>query len=714
MARDLNHSVYTGEYMLNQYVKYTDTIRTLVQGGNLSVNAPIDDSCYLNYCIGDSLIVPRFIRVSNLGTGWAIESEAVRLPNNNYFLSYYPGGGTSSANANFHFYYMSNTYGNSYPELRMGMGAIAGVTPNVAICYDVATAYVVLAIQCRMAQYTTTEVSGHTVYTFSSIQNRYVDEVLAEPDSYWENHACLCMWANCYVGNETTRNTIRGVGVSSVFGDKPFSTTLANNDTYGNQYVDDPEILQSVNRCAGSWDCLYQGIYTPSVQVRSQEVPGGHNAVCFSGACNPTFFDIVFTGYSVSQCTIGSAIFTKLKFQSAFNAYNCTGLLYTGNGTDATTGDPLINPNVRQGKKGEDGRTDPNNTADTKGGGLATDPEKMYLDTGFNGNDDIDPNNYVDETPLEKPGLTALGVFNRTFAMNYTNLSAFADWVWNADDNIFDQIVEGLKMLGENPLNGVIDVRLYPFDVGQLINSGGAEYIKLGRITSDVQGIKVSGTDNAIINLGSCTFTKHFKSYLDYSPYTEARLFIPYCGVIPIDTVEFMGHELSAKMIVDLVTGACTVLLYKDQIITYTAQGVCGVSIPFTGTDSAAYAQSVLGSVFNSGVSLVGAKTISGALDSVGGIMQGLATPTQYVQGGSPSPSCGNWAPQYAYLIIDRPKPIPPDDYGHCVGYACEIYDNLNNFSGFTVVDNPDLSGIGATETEKEEIKRLLQEGVYL
>lgn len=713
MSRDLNHSVYTGEYTLSEYIKYTDTIKSLVQGGNLSINNVIDDTCFLNYCIGDSLCVPLFISVDNLGTGWSIESEAIRLPNNNYFLSYHAGGGTYVGDANFHFYFMSNR--TIFHEQRMGMGAVAGCAPDVAICYDVATAYVVLGIQCRMAAYTTTEIGGHTVYTFSSIQDRYVDDVLAEPDSYWQNHACLCMWANCFVGNANIRSWVRGVGVSTLCGDSTFSTTLADEDTYGNSNVVDPNMLQISKNIAASWDCLYQGLYYPTgAFVRDAEVIGGHNAVLFTGACNPSFFDIVFTGYSASQCTIGSAIFTKLKFRSAFNAYNCTGLLYCGNRTDATAGDPLTNPNVRQGKKGDDGRTDPNRTADTPGGGLATDPEKMYLDSGFNGNDDIDPNNYVDETPLEKPGLTALGVFNRTFAMNYTNLAAFADWVWNADDNIFDQIVEGLKMLGENPLNGVIDVRLYPFDVGQLINSGGAEYIKLGRVTSDVQGIKVSGTDNAIINLGSCTFTKHFKSYLDYSPYTEARLYIPYCGVIPIDTVEFMGHELSAKMIVDLVTGACTVLLYKDKIITYTAQGVCGVSIPFTGTDSAAYAQSVLGSVFNSGVSLVGAKTISGALDSVGGIMQGLATPTQYVQGGSPSPSCGNWAPQYAYLIIDRPKPIPPEDYGHCVGYACEIYDTLNNFSGFTVIDNPDLSGIGATETEKEEIKRLLQEGVYL
>lgn len=715
MARDMNHSVYTGEYTYNEYVKYTDTFRTLVQGGNLSVNKPVDDSCFLNYCIGDTLCVPRFVKIANLGTGFTIEDiESIRLSNNNYFIRYNSNGSNITPIFNYHFYAMNSNYIGSFPRQLMGMGATAGVTPTIAPCYDVATAYCCLAINCRMAQYSIITDGDYTYYSFSNFVDREVRDVLAENDSYWNNHACVAMWADTYIGNANSRGHYRNIAVASLCGDAPFVCDLPDSNTYGENYVNNHEILQWAQMAGGNWNSLYQGNYSAATTT-STEVPGGYNCVLFLPSANPSFWDVVpVTPGNLTSYGIIAAIFTKLKFQSAFNAYNCTGFIYFDNSTDASTGDPLTNPNARQGKKGEDGRTDPNKTAETPGGGLATDPERMFLDSGFNGNDDIDPNNYVDETPLEKPGLTALGVFNRTFAMNYTNLSAFADWVWNADDNIFDQIVEGLKMLGENPLNGVIDVRLYPFDVGQLINSGGAENIKLGRVTSDVQGIKVSGTDNAIINLGSCTFTKHFKSYLDYSPYTEARLFIPYCGVIPIDTAEFMGHELSAKMIVDLVTGACTVLLYKDQIITYTAQGVCGVSIPFTGTDSAAYAQSVLGSVFNSGVSLVGAKTISGALDSVGGIMQGLATPTQYVQGGSPSPSCGNWAPQYAYLIIDRPKPIPPEDYGHCVGYACEIYDSLNNFSGFTVIDNPDLSGISATETEKEEIKRLLQEGVYL
>lgn len=711
MSRDINTEIYAGEHTLNQYVKYTDTFYALTQAGKLTVNKALDDSCYLFYCIGDTLTQPRFAKIFNNDGIIDLDPDTghLALPNNNYMITYNQAGSVFAPGPTSLYNITRN--GATYPYgKRMGMAATISEVPELSPCYDIATMFACLSIRCYMAQYT----ESGDVYTFSDIEERSVAQVLAESDSYWNNHACLAMWAKLYIGDASSRSVVGGVGVSPTFGGDTFTCSLVDNKTVDRPYYGTETVLQPAYNMASSYECLWQGALSDIAVSDSTLENDGDNIILYWASANPSFFDVVCNYRGSGFARFSTACFTKIKFTSAFNAYNCTGLYYFDNDTDASTGDPRENANAHKGKVSDDGKVRPDISDPEGGKGLATDPDKMYTSTGFNGNDDIDPNNYVDETPLEKPNLTPVGVFNRTFAMNYTNLTAFADWIWNADEDIFDQIVDGLKMLGENPLEGVIDVRLYPFDVGQLVTSDGVTAIKLGRIVSDVSGVKVSGTDNAIIDLGSCVFKEHFKSYLDYSPYTEARLYIPYCGTVPIDPVEFMGHELSAKMIVDLVTGACTVLLYKDKIITYTAQGVCGVSIPFTGTNSASYAQSVIGSVFNAGVSLVGAKNISGALSATGEALQGIGTPTQYAHGGSSTPSCGNWAPQYCYLIIDRPKPIPPEDYGHCVGYACEIYDSLNNFSGFTVVDNPDLSGVTATETEKEEIKRLLQEGVYL
>lgn len=51
--------------------------------------------------------------------------------------------------------------------------------------------------------------------------------------------------------------------------------------------------------------------------------------------------------------------------------------------------------------------------------------------------------------------------------------------------------------------------------------------------------------------------------------------------------------------------------------------------------------------------------------------------------------------------------------FGHTIGYLCHESGTLNSFHGFTVCENPHVH-ISATSAEKEEIKRLLEEGVIL
>ena len=351
-----------------------------------------------------------------------------------------------------------------------------------------------------------------------------------------------------------------------------------------------------------------------------------------------------------------------------------------------------------------------------------SDPNPNY--TGRITPEDEDPNNYVNKIELSKPKLSTVDVFNRSYAITAASLRVLADDLWNADDDKFSEIVDGLKLMGENPMNGLIDCRLYPFDITQMVQTAGSQPIVIGRTTLTVSGVKLTNDINAVIDLGSCKFMAYNKNFLDYSPYTTGRLVLPYCGTIPIDCAEFVGHTISAKMIIDIITGACCCCVFLDNVLTITAQGVCGVSIPMTGTDSASYASGVVSGlanavigVINAGVGLATGNVLqagAGVAEVLGGAAKATQTPVQYAQSGTATPSCNNWLPQMAYFVVDCPIPNVPDDYGHCVGYACEIYDNLSEFSGFTVITNPDLTGFAATETEKEMIKSLMQEGIYL
>lgn len=422
----------------------------------------------------------------------------------------------------------------------------------------------------------------------------------------------------------------------------------------------------------------------------------------------------------------------------AFHEFAYVGITYTNNTTSAASksfaDENVFIPVISFGKtSGKYKQGNPNWSDDQEKAAVLQanppalndtdpddDPNPDYIGQDSPDSPGVDPNAQISSTPLNTPTLSTVGVFNRSFAMNAQQLQAFADWLYNADDDIYGEVIDGLRLMGENPMNGVVDVRLYPFDILDMVDDAGGELIKIGRTVSDVYGVKLSNSCNCVIDLGRCKFLTPFENFLDYEPYTTARLYIPYCGVVNINTAEFVGHDITAKLIVDIITGACVACIFVDDILTITANGTCGVSIPITGTDSATYASQVL-THFAGAVSSIGGGLSGNVADAARGVLSGGAelwktnsVPVQYETKGSATPACENWLPQFAYFIVDKPKTSIPNNYGHHVGFACEISDTLNNFSGFTIVSNPDLSGINATETEKEEIKRLLQEGVYL
>lgn len=335
---------------------------------------------------------------------------------------------------------------------------------------------------------------------------------------------------------------------------------------------------------------------------------------------------------------------------------------------------------------------------------------------GFNGIENTDPNNYTDKIDLNKPTLSNVNVFNRSFAVNANTVKNLADFLWNADETKFDEIVKGLALMGGNPMNGIIDLRMFPFNVALKNSATNAEPIVIGRTNTGVNGIKLTENVNSLIDLGECTFFTKFKNFLDYEPYTTAQLYIPYIGVVPVSTAEFMGHRISVKMIVDYTTGAGTAIVFKDDIPFIYRNGVVGVTIPMTGNDSTSYANTVIGNVVSGaigGLASVASGNIGGVISGAEKMYSGFATGTKYQEASASSPSVATWQPQKCYFIIDRPILNVPENYGRTIGYACEETGKLADFKGFTVVSNPEIN-FRCTDTERQYIVNMLQGGVFV
>lgn len=365
-------------------------------------------------------------------------------------------------------------------------------------------------------------------------------------------------------------------------------------------------------------------------------------------------------------------------------------------------------------------------TGKTTGKDTSGNDNKTNPTYNWNGKDDArdkggytgDDNNYIDKIDLAKPGLTTTGIFNRTFALNGQAINDLADYLWNSDETIFNEIIKGLGLLGGNPIDGLIDLRLYPFEITSKTNTGTSKSIVVGRTDTHINGIEINDY-NAVLDLGSCTFFPKFGNFLDYEPFTSASLYIPYVGIVPISTANFMGQTISCKMVVDITTGSCTAIVFANNIPIIYKNGNIGVEIPMTGTNSSEYASRIMGGL-TSGATDV---TLGAASKNVGQVVSGIGqiaesglsvNNTMYNTAGSSSPACGLWQPQNCYFIINRPVPIVPDSYGHTVGYACNFTANLSTLSGFTCCYNVDLSSLYASDDEMNEITNLLANGIYL
>lgn len=328
-----------------------------------------------------------------------------------------------------------------------------------------------------------------------------------------------------------------------------------------------------------------------------------------------------------------------------------------------------------------------------------------------------DPNDYTNKIDLNKPNLTTTGIFNRTFAINATNVNTLSDYLWNADESIFDEIVNGLKLMGGNPIDGLVDLRLYPFDVAAKAGGGISQKIVIGRTQTSVNAIKINNY-NAVIDLGSCSFYKKFNNFLDYEPFTTASLYIPYVGIVPISTAIFVGKNISCKMVVDITTGSCTAIVFCNDIPMIYKNGTIGVEIPMTATNSGQYASRIVGGLTSAATDLtLGASTgnIGQMISGVGNLAESSLNTgsTIYNTAGTSSPSCSLWEPQNCYFIIQRPITAIPNNYGHDVGYACNYNAKISDLSGYTQTYNADVSTINAPENEKSLIANILNSGFY-
>lgn len=325
----------------------------------------------------------------------------------------------------------------------------------------------------------------------------------------------------------------------------------------------------------------------------------------------------------------------------------------------------------------------------TKGSdGYTKDDDKGYHDNKDKDDDDSD-------TKVLSSGI---GVLTSTFHMTKERLKQLGRFLWGG--SIFDEF----SLINNNPIENIISCKSIPFDI-----SGTTQEISLGNVKTGVNGEKISQNFSKQ-TIGTVAIAEHYKNFLDYAPYTNVIIYLPYIGFKELDTSLVMGKTLKIEYTLDVITGGCLAQIYVGKIRLYEFTGNIGVDIPITASNRA----QVESAYISAGVGVVSSAMNGNAIGVANSIIGAATSQYHYSGTGNPSPSCVSSTNRTCYVVIDRPQYQPLNAFNHTRGRMCCLSKTIGSLRGYTVCDkNVDISGISATDEEKEEIVNILSSGFF-
>lgn len=252
-------------------------------------------------------------------------------------------------------------------------------------------------------------------------------------------------------------------------------------------------------------------------------------------------------------------------------------------------------------------------------------------------------------------------------------------------------------------------------------------------VGSGALGISTGLINPYIVNNYVCAFDggtvyipRTYNNYQDFEPYTSITAYVPFCGTVKLSPSVVMGATLSLKYAVDLLTGACTAVIMKDGNVSFPVaylNGTVGFDMPITGNNakskSAQLGASFIHSIAGLSSGIVGSLVTGNPAGAISGITGAVSDSVNNMSlsplsAGSSDSMDSLIKPAYFYITVHRHNPDIAQNYDSSVGYLYNKSDKLRNLSGFTICENVDTTTLTATEDERNEIKRLLESGVYL
>lgn len=284
-----------------------------------------------------------------------------------------------------------------------------------------------------------------------------------------------------------------------------------------------------------------------------------------------------------------------------------------------------------------------------------------------------------------------------------SQLNSFGAWLWSS--NFIDQVLK----LFNNPMQSIIGVH----KIFASPSISGSNNITVGYLDSGVSA-NVVGAQYTNINCGSVSVREQFGNVFDYED-TQVRLYLPFIGIVQLDTADVMRGSVSVVYHVDVITGACLaeVKVTRDGGggTLYQFSGDAAVRYPISSGSYMGVVSGVLGVVggIASGI-MSGGATLPMAAGAIAGGLSGAKTQVQH--SGSFAGNAGAMGGKKPYLIIERPQSAVADGYGAYQGTGANNIASVGAMSGyFKMADIHTANISGASEAEIASIVQTLESG---
>ena len=328
------------------------------------------------------------------------------------------------------------------------------------------------------------------------------------------------------------------------------------------------------------------------------------------------------------------------------------------------------------------------------------------------GNENGDLPDDVDDIPVQKPSVTSYQLSDtHYYRLTVEQIKDFYKDLWSLD--ITDVIVNQVTGIYGSLIENVLSLRWFPIKSSDIGTNVANNPIKVGYVTLGVSGYQYD-SNNKVNHGATFDITKEYNSYMDYAPYTDIQVYLPFYGMLDLDTNLFMAHTLNVDYTVDITSGLITYYISRDETIVQQVQAKCAIEIPMTLSSMIDVATQISQNVVSKSISLASATSSGNPIGMVGAVLGNTSSPNmRYLSGiGDNGALYGN---RQITIFIKHPQYNRPGNYASTIGFPSYGKYKLSSLSGLCVVENPRIAMTDKMSlSEYDEIISLLQGGIFI